>query len=59
MEGHYIINSNFEDLYNSDDAITLKVTGIIRGKEDKKTLSEKEETEEVKKTSSENKSKLF
>ncbi len=30
----FTINTDYEKLYNSENAITLKITGIIRGKED-------------------------
>lgn len=37
--GNYFIPStNLKKLYNSDNAITLKISGIVRGKEDKKVL---------------------
>ena len=36
--GIFIINTDFEKLYNSDKALTLKITGIIRGKESKKAM---------------------
>ncbi|MBE6138508.1 MAG: ABC transporter ATP-binding protein/permease [Firmicutes bacterium] len=35
----YTYNLDFKTLYNSDTAITLKVSGILRGKEDKKLVS--------------------
>ena len=35
--GHvYIVNTDFNSMYNSDSAITLKVVGIIRAKEESK-----------------------
>jgi len=34
FEDYFAINTDYEELYNSENAITLKVTGIIRGKED-------------------------
>lgn len=39
LGGHFTINPNFEALYNSDKAISLKVVGIIRGKEGNKLYS--------------------
>ena len=36
--GIFIFNTDFEKLYNSDTALTLKITGIIRGKESKKAI---------------------
>lgn len=30
---YYTLNTNYEELYNSDSAITLKIVGIARGKE--------------------------
>ena len=30
---YYTLNINYEDLYNSDSAVTLKIVGIARGKE--------------------------
>ena len=35
---YYTVNQDLESLYNSSNAITLKITGIIRGKEDKNVL---------------------
>ncbi|MBE6151829.1 MAG: ABC transporter ATP-binding protein/permease [Firmicutes bacterium] len=38
--GHgYTYNLDFASLYNNDKAITLKITGILRGKEDKKLVA--------------------
>lgn len=37
--GLFTINSNFKELYNSKKALTLKIVGISRGKEDKKALT--------------------
>jgi len=39
---YYTINTDFEKLYNSDNAISLKVVGIVRGKEDKAQLTSAE-----------------
>lgn len=36
---YFTLNTNFQDLYNSENALTLKVVGIIRGKEEKKALT--------------------
>ena len=36
--GIYSINSNFEKLYNSNNSITLRISGIIRGKEEKEII---------------------
>lgn len=36
---YYIPNSNYEELYNSDNSITIKVQAIIRGKEDKEIIT--------------------
>ncbi len=36
---YFTINTNFEAMYNSDESLSLKVVGIARGKEDKKTLT--------------------
>ena len=35
----YTYNIDFESIYNSDESITLKISGILRGKEDKKLVS--------------------
>lgn len=35
----YGINTDFEAMYNSNEAITLKIGGIVRGKEDKAFIS--------------------
>lgn len=35
----YTYNIDFDSLYNSDEAITLKISGILRGKEDKILVS--------------------
>ena len=32
---NFVPNKDYEDMYNSSDAITVKVSAIIRGKEDK------------------------
>lgn len=36
---YYTINTNFEEMYNSSNSITLKIVGIIRGKEDKALIT--------------------
>ena len=36
LGGIYTLNINFESMYNSENAITLKVVGIIRAKEESK-----------------------
>jgi len=33
MGNYFIVNTNYEDMYNNENVITLKVCGIIRGKE--------------------------
>lgn len=38
LGGYYTINTDFESMYNSSNAVTLKVVGIIRGKEDSKLV---------------------
>jgi len=35
----YTLNTDFESLYNNENSLTLKVVGVIRGKEEKKTLT--------------------
>ena len=32
----YTINTNYEEMYNNENAVTLKICGIIRGKKDNK-----------------------
>lgn len=39
---YFTLNTDFASLYNSKDALTLKVVGIVRGKEEKKTLTASE-----------------
>ena len=39
IENIYTYNLEFEKLYNNSDSITLKISGILRGKEDKKLVS--------------------
>lgn len=34
MGNVFIMNTDFDTMYNSENAITLKITGILRGKED-------------------------
>ena len=36
MGNYFVMNTNYEELYNNDSTITLKVSGIIRGKEGNK-----------------------
>lgn len=36
---YYTMNSDLEGLYNNDNNLTLKIVGIIRGKEDKKMIT--------------------
>ena len=36
---YFTINSNFQELYESENALTLKIVGIVRGKEDKKLMT--------------------
>lgn len=36
---YYTMNSDLESLYNNDNNLTLKIVGIIRGKEDKKLIT--------------------
>ena len=33
MGNYFVVNTNYEDMYNNENVITLKVSGIIRGKE--------------------------
>lgn len=35
----YVPNNNYENMYNNENSITLKVTAIIRGKEDKELIT--------------------
>jgi len=35
----YTLNTDFESLYKNENAITLKIVGVIRGKEENKTLT--------------------
>lgn len=39
VSNFFTINADFEKLYHSKEAITLKIVGIARGKEEKKTLT--------------------
>lgn len=39
VENIYTYNIDFESLYNSNNSITLKISGILRGKEDKTLVS--------------------
>lgn len=36
MGNFFVMNTNYDELYNSENAITLRVSGIIRGKEGNK-----------------------
>lgn len=36
MGNYFVMNTNYDELYNSENCITLKVSGIIRGKEGNK-----------------------
>ena len=36
---YYTMNSNLESLYNNENALTLKIVGIIRGKESKEMIT--------------------
>lgn len=36
---YFMMNNNYEEMYNSDNTITLKVQAIIRGKEDKEMIT--------------------
>ncbi len=38
-QNHYMPNMDYEGLYNSDEALTLKFVGVVRGKEDKKVIT--------------------
>lgn len=40
VNGYFVPNKDYEDMYNSDDAITIRVQAIVRGKEDKKALTQ-------------------
>jgi len=35
---YYLINTNFEELYNSENGISLKISGIVRIKEERKMM---------------------
>jgi len=39
LGNYFTINTNYEQLYKSKNSLTLKVVGIIRGKESKKALT--------------------
>lgn len=36
---YFMMNNNYEEMYNSENTITLKVQAIIRGKEDKEMIT--------------------
>lgn len=36
---YYTLNTNFEELYHKESALTLKISGIVRGKESSKILT--------------------
>ena len=40
INNYFVPSKDYEDMYNSSDAITIKVNSIIRGKEDKKSLTQ-------------------
>ena len=40
INNYFVPGKDYEDMYNSSDAITVKVTAIIRGKEDKNSLTQ-------------------
>ena len=40
INNYFVPSKDYEDMYNSSDAITIKVNAIIRGKEDKSTLTQ-------------------
>ena len=40
INNYFVPNKDYEDMYNSSDAITVKVSAIIRGKEDKSSLTQ-------------------
>ena len=40
INNYFVPNKDYEDMYNSSDAITVKVNAIIRGKEDKSSLTQ-------------------
>ena len=40
INGYFVPSKDYLDMYNSSDAITVKVSAIIRGKEDKSSLTQ-------------------
>lgn len=40
VNNYFVSSNDYEDMYNSSDAITIKVSAIIRGKEDKSSLTQ-------------------
>ena len=40
INNYFVPSKDYEDMYNSSDAITVKVNAIIRGKEDKNSLTQ-------------------
>ena len=40
INNYFVPSKDYEEMYNSIDAITVKVTAIIRGKEDKNSLTQ-------------------
>lgn len=40
INNYFVPSTDYEEMYNSEDAITIKVNAIIRGKEDKSTLTQ-------------------
>ena len=40
INNYFVPSKDYEDMYNSSDVITVKVTAIIRGKEDKNSLTQ-------------------
>jgi len=39
LGNYFTINTDFETMYNSNDNVTLKIVGIVRGKEDKAMIT--------------------
>ena len=40
INNYFVPSKDYEEMYNSEDAITIKVNAIIRGKEDKSTITQ-------------------
>ena len=40
INNYFVPSTDYEEMYNSDDAITIKINAIIRGKEDKSSLTQ-------------------